>query len=376
MCGFVSLLSDDNMVPMQPPPQRSRRALLGFLALACVVASCAEIGEPDLGAELGPDPVTSSTVAEPGSDPIGDETAGTAPEALVIRDFAPQRPQGYLPSVVVGTTDGLTVWDGDVEPTPLLNPFDTVQTDKIVDDFAGGLLVQRAGAEVLWFGAQGGEPVVLQAGAGDLQDAGFLDATGAIYALVAVGGTRVDAVGLGGGEPIPLIQLEDGQTLLDLSASNGLHAVAVSDQNCGDLIFFNSVGKRVDLGGPGVPVCVVARRATYGAVALSPDRSTVVYTEQTYRSDGVVALTRVIAQNLATKTELFNVAIGSAGEMISNLSFDGTRLVFVRSGPEGDTVEILDPVTADSPLVLQTGEQMSATFARQPLVAGRATLQE
>lgn len=360
---------------------RNLRIAAATLAFGALGAGCAPIGDPELGAA----PVTSST-SVPGDEPSGDETeTDLVEQAVVIRDFAPARPEGYSPSLVVGTPLGLFVYDKDlaaadvdlnVSVSPLLAPVDEVSAAKIVDDFFGGLLLQTTDGRIEWFGAQGGEPIVLSETGSELLDVGFLDATGAIHALLGVDGTQIDTVRLDGGERESFVTLPDGMTLVDLSASNGLHAVVVADENCGDLLFFDATGTEVELGGPSSPVCVVARRSAYGAVALSPDRSTVAYTQLTYRSDGIVAETRLIARQLGNESDLFNIVIGGAAEQIQSLSFDGQRVTFVRSGPEIATVEMLDPSSEEPALVLDLDSPQAVTFARQRLVVGRATLQE
>ncbi len=348
-----------------------RMAMLAGFGLAALSA-CAEIGQPELGA----DPVTSVTTSvgtDQGATPAEEATVPLSP---LIRDFAPPRPEGYVPSVLGGTPSGLFVLDDGLGITELLAPVgDTIAT-KLVDDFYGGIVVQEASGDIRWFGAQGGEPLVVDSTGGQLLDVGFLDATSAIHALILVGRDQVDTYSLTTGERVPFLRLEEGSSLLDMSASNGLHAVVLSDQNCGDLVFFNSSGELVDLGGPGRPACVVARRPAYGAVALGPDRSSVVYTEQSYRSDGVVSLTRIVAEDLASQAELFNLSIGGAGQKISQLSFDGQRLVYLREDPEGSTVEILDPFGEEPAQVIDVTDPLSVTFARQRLSVGRDTLSQ
>lgn len=336
------------------------------------LASCAEIGDPELGA----DPIVSPTTLL-GADSGDVEDQPDAAVETLIRDFAPHRPEGYVPSVVVGTEDGLVVRDEGAEAVSLVPPAGSMIATKLVDDFFGGLVVQQGTDPIHWLGALGDEAITLDEVGGTLQDVGFLDATGAVHALISVEGTRVDTVSLSPNrERAEFLSLAEGQTLLDLSASNGLHAVALADENCGDLLFFNSSGVEVDLGGPGRPPCVVARRPVYGAVALSPDRSTVVYTEQAYRGDGVLAMTRIIALDLVSDTELFSLAVGEAGETISSLSFDGQRLVYVRKGPEGSTVEVLDPSSGEPAQVLDLANPLAVTFARQRLVVGRDSLDQ
>ncbi len=351
-----------------PFPQLS--ALFTVLLL---LASCADIGEPELGA----DPGLAVTTA-PGEGPDeDDEQPDGAEVAPSIRDFAPPRPEGYVPSVVVGASSGVLVYDEESGIVRLADPVGSIAVNKLVDDYFGGLVIQQGANQIQWLDAQGDEAIILDDAGGVLLDVGFLDATGAVHALIAVDGTSVDTVSLSPNlERAEFLTLDEGQALLDLAASNGLHAVVIADESCGDLVFFNSTGSKVDLGGPGRPACVVARRPAYGAVALSPDRSKVIYTELTYRSDGVVAMTRIIARDLASEAELFNLQVGEAGEQISNLSFDGQRLAYIRKGPDGARVEILDPSSGEPASVLDVRSPLALTFARQRLVVGRDSLDQ
>lgn len=359
-----------------PSRQFAAVCTVALTAALTLATACAPIDDPELGA----DPIAPSTTLaglESGGAENGD---GTIPETLTIRDFAPPRPDGYVPSLVIGAASGLYVRDEGVLVTPLVESIEGRVATKIVDDFFGGLVLQRGQEAIEWFSGQG-DPVVLDDSGARLLDVGFLDATGAVHALIGVNGRAIETVDLGATlvgtvERVAFYTLDEGQSLIDLSASNGLHAVVVSDQNCGDLIFLNSAGERVNLGGPGQPACVVARRPGYGAVALSPDRSSVVYTELAYRSDGVVAVTRVIGRSLGSEDKLFDLQIGAAGEVIRNLSFDGQRLSFLKTGPESSTIEVLSPFSDEPADVVEVEEPLSVTFSRQLLLVGRASVQE
>lgn len=372
------------MPPCQVMPSRQFAAVctVALVAALTLATACAPIDDPELGA----DPIAPSTTLA-GVDSGGIENGdGTIPETLANRDFAPPRPEGYVPSLVIGTSSGLYVRDEGALVAPLVEPIEERVATKIVDDFFGGLVLQRGQEPIEWHSGQG-DPVVLDDSGARLLDVGFLDATGAVHALLGVDaltgvdGGRIETVDLGAtlaGTPerVAFYTFDEGQRLLDLSASSGLHAVVLSDENCGDLIFLNSAGKRVDLGGPGQPACVVARRPAYGAVALSPDRSSVVYTELAYRSDGLVAVTRVIGRSLGSEAELFDLQIGAAGEVIRNLSFDGQRLTFLKTGLESATIEVLSPFSDEPAIVVEVEEPLSVTFSRQLLLVGRASVQE
>lgn len=348
-----------------------RLAPLG-VAIVGLLGACAPIEAPELGA----DPLTSSTsvVGEESQGELG--TTEEVEVSEVLRDFAPSRPVGYTPSVVVGTSLGIQVHDAGEEPVLLTEPLLSTVATRVIDDFFGGLLVQTEAGQIEWFGAEGGDAIVLSPGGSKLLDVGFLDATGAIHALVSTEGSRIDTIRLDGGEPVEFVSLSEGETVLDLSASNGLHAAVIADENCGDLVFFDALGEQVDLGGLGTPACVVARRPAYGSVALSPDRSSVVYTELTYRSDGVVSQTRLVVRQLDTSMDPVELVIGGANEQIRSLDFDGQRVLYVRVGVDASTVELLDPFSQEPATVLEGDDPQVVTFARQRLVVGRDTLQE
>ena len=360
-----------------------------LVALVVVLGACAEIGEPDLG-------VGSATPANTSDDNAGDDEPvsddevvdeSVEQEATPLPVFSPPRPDGYVPSIaVVGADSTVIVDDLSADPVAaVLGLGEGVVPDRVVDDFFGGLVIQDVRADdegveqqtVLWLRPADPAGTVLARGVG-LLDVGFIDSTLEAHVLVSVEGVGVDRIKLVDGERAPFATLAEGQTLVDLSASEGLHAVIVADAACGDLLFWNSSGEVVDVGGPATPPCAVDRRPSYGAVDLSPDATLVAYTVLTYRSDGVVATTDVVVRELGSGAVVFTMPIGGVGQDVRALSFDGTRLAFIRTdqdlsdanlnnvvvlNTDGESVETIVPIEL---------EPVDAVFARQPLVVGRS----
>jgi hypothetical protein len=91
----------------------------------------------------------------------------------------------------------------------------------------------------------------------------------------------------------------------------------------------------------------VPRRPAYGAVALSPDGATVVYTVVSYRDDAIEVATELVAQDLSTGEVFFQRKIGEDGDSITALSFDGQRAVFLRQSVAQTSVTVL-PLVADA----------------------------
>ncbi len=359
-------------------------------ALLLVGAACAEIGEPDLGVG-SPAPRTDATQSGDALDPSESDAAADEAnaeiEAAPLPVFSPPRPDGYLPSLVIVGVDRASVFDGPLDQAsaiPLSFGSGTVVPDRVVDDFFGGVVVQdqvegEDGASiqtVTWFRPSDDLGTVLAEGA-QLLDVGFIDSTLEAHALVVVDGNSVDRIKLVDGERAPFAVLGEGQVLVDLSASEGLHAVVVSDTACGDLVFWNSSGEVVDVGGPSAPPCAVDRRPTYGAVDLNPDATQVAYTVLTYRSDGVVATTDLVVRELGSSAVVFTASVGGPGQDIRRLSFDGTRLAFIRSDTEQTQVVVLstEGELSESIVGAET-DPNEAVFARQPLTVGRPAVSE
>lgn len=373
-------------VPMSAALTRSRPTssvlrLVVFLSAIIMLGSCAEIGEPDLGVGSATPTTSDDGATEPELDEDAEPEEDDAElEATPLPVFSPPRPDGYVPSLVV-VGDASSVIIDEIETEPIVETLflsEGAIPDRLVDDFFGGLVIEDVrtdedGVElqtVMWLRPADPTGTVLATEVG-LLDVGFIDSTLEAHVLVNVDGVSVDRIKLVDGERAPFAALAEGQTLVDLSASEGLHAVIFADADCGDLLFWNSSGEVVDVGGPSSPPCAVARRPAYGAVDLSPDATLVAYTVLTYRSDGVVATTDVVVRELGSGAVVFTAPVGLVGQDVRALSFDGTRLGFIREGAELTEVVVLNTTESVEIIVPVEFAPTEAVFARQPLVVGR-----
>ena len=348
---------------------RSALALAAFLALA---AACGEITEPESFAIAPP-----STIAE--TEANADEEVVVAPEGVVsasstsTTEFVPSI-DDYVPEILISSEDDLLTVDAEGLTTPLGAPFGSVSAATAVDDFTGGLAVQAAAAgaasgpgPVLWLRAEGGEPVVLDNDGALLLDVGYIDS--AATAVVLTDQDQIDLIRLVDDERTELVSLGEEEELLDLSAGGSIHALVVRNDRCGDLRFYAADGNEIDLNGPGEPDCIVPRRPAYGAVALSPDGGAMVFTEVSYRDDGIEVATDLVARELSTGAEYFRQPIGEDGERITALSFDGSRVAFLRQSDGETTATMIDLNTEAVIPVDLTGITGvgSLSFARLPL---------
>ncbi len=331
------------------------------------LASCGEIEPPYLGAEI----TVESTV--PTDSAAGAEAAVSedVPAAVQPQSVLPPRDPGYVPVVVLGATDGIL--SGDVATLGrLAAPLGTLGTTRLSDDLFGGLVVESVDGGVLWFPAEGAEADVLRESGSRLLDVGYLDNTSEALVLTEGVIERIRLVDL---EAQPVATVPESDQILDFSAAGGLYAIAYGDEQCGRIAFLNSAGAPVNISGPVVSECPVQRRATHTLLDLSPDGDALAYTEVSYRPDGVEAETVLVGRELTSSAELFRLPIGTAGDRISSLSFDGRRVVFVRTPLEGgqNTVVIVEAVALD-PLeevaVPRAAAPLSVTFARLPLKVG------
>ncbi len=362
---------------------RSRAAQVAgpFFALGLFAAAgCGEIGEPDYG--LGS---FSSETSVVGVDEQSQSPTTEVVDAVAVAQvFTPPRPEGYTPDLLIASDAGLELADpagtSRAAVTGLVASFSPRQVETAVDEFFGGVVVELSGSEVRWFPDVSGESSQVGVVGDELLDVGFLDETIQVYVFVeSVTGT-IDRIRLADGERSMFAMLGPGQSVLDFSASDGLQVAAIDNDQCGALIFYNATGAEADVGGPREPACTVLRRPNYGAVALSPDATSVTYTEIAYRSDGVIASTELVIRELGTQVELLRLAVGSPGQSVTGLSFDGNRIAFVRTDSDGAEAVVVDVDLAvvDGALsstyetiVRATGQPIEASFARQPLAVGR-----
>lgn len=333
-----------------------------LLAASLVASACAEIGEPYLGEGVSAPSTTVAEVESTEEQPAEEEVVSANVSAV----FSPPRPDGYVPAVLASLGTRLVVAENDAI-TDLGTRFPAGVTERVVDDYLGGLVAQLDSGVVQWLPADGATPTLITNGDGGLLDVGFIDDTLAVQLFVEVPG-GIDQIKLVDGEREAFTRFTEGAFVVAFSASNGIQAVALGDDQCGALAFFNTSGQRVDLGGPPEPACPVPRRPNFGAVAMSPGGDAVAYTEVTYREDGLPAATTLTILELATGNVVFEGDVGSPGEQIDSLSYDGRRLVFMRTGEQGREVGLID-VAAQTALVVEGLEGVQGvTFARLPLL--------
>lgn len=341
---------------------RPRLLLTLALVMSFGVSACAEIGEPYLGERVS---ATSSTVVEEvdEEDPDDEEIVSADVPAAV---FSPPRPEGYVPGLLASLGTNLVIVEGDTV-TDLGQRFPGAPTERVVDDFLGGLVAQLEGDIVQWLPADGAAPTLVSAGEGALLDAGFIDDTLAVQVFIEVPG-GIDRVKLVDGERETFTQFDEGSFVVAFSSSNGIQAVALGDDACGSLAFFSTSGQRVDLGGPADPACPVPRRPHFGAVAMSPGGEVVAYTEVTYREDGLPASSVLTVLELASGTILFSDTVGAPGEQIESLSYDGRRVAFLRTGEAGREVGIVTVADQVETIVEGLVGVQDVGFARLPLL--------
>jgi len=333
------------------------------LAAALVASACAEIGEPYLGEGVS---APSTTVAEEETAEDASSDAEEVVSANVSAVFSPPRPEGYVPAVLASLGTRLVVADGETI-VDLGDRFPGGATARVVDDYLGGLVAQLANGVVQWLPADGAAPTQITNGDGRLLDVGFIDDTLAVQVFLEVPG-GIDQIKLVDGQREAFTRFVEGASVVAFSASNGIQAVALGDDLCGSLAFYNTSGQRIDLGGPGEPACPVPRRPRFGAVAMSPGGDAVAYTEVSYRDDGLPASTVVTVLELATGAVLFESDLGAPGEQIESLSYDGRRLAFMRTGEQGREVGLIEVASQTEVVVEGLDGVQGVSFARLPLL--------
>ena len=295
-------------------------------------------------------------------DGINEEVVSTDLSSV----FSPPRPDGYVPGVLASLGTNLVLVEGDTI-TDLGERFPGAPIERVVDDFLGGIVAQLAGDIVQWLPAGGAAPTLVSANNGSLLDAGFIDDTLAVQVFVEVPG-GIDRIKLVDGEREAFTRFEEGASVVAFSSSNGIQAVAIGDNDCGSLAFFNTSGQRVDLGGPGDPACPVPRRPHFGAVAMSPGGEVVTYTEVTYREDGLPASSVLTVLELESGTVLFSDTVGAPGEQIESLSYDGRRITFLRTGETGREVGLVTVADQVETIIAGLPGVQDVGFARLPLL--------
>lgn len=337
-----------------------------LVVLAVVGVGCGEIVEPEAFSLT-----TVAPVADSGASSVAAPIPGEPVTTGLVADFFPVRDDDYVPEVLISTSQSVL----SVGPTgvqPLVGSFAGLNTTRAFDDLLGGLVVQRGieDGEVIWLPAQGEEPAVLDESGARLLDVGYSD--GSPIAVVALE-DRLEQIRLVDAERFPLPVLEDGEEVLALSSSGGLHALAVANVRCGEVRFFNAAGDLIDLNGPGEPDCPVPRRPAYGAVGLSPDGSSLAYTVVSYRNDGTEAGTQLVVRDLESGSVFFRTLIGDDGDRITAVTYDGDRVAYLLVSSDQTSVLVQD-LRGDktvSPVDLSGVSLVdSVSFARLPLADG------
>ncbi len=329
-----------------------------------MVGSCAEVGEPYVGSvpttEVAADTLPLVSDAEPSQVEVIDEDTPPTTD----RFLSPPAPDGYV-------ADLLAVADGGVLLGPLQTwrPLEGVVGNVAFDDLFGGLVTQDENGTVRWYRPGEPEPGVVSLPPGQL--VGVMSLSAAPAAVVADGLT-ISIVGLlgpdgelGTGEVLGAAELAEGQTRLGYSARAGLQAIAVGNEECGDVIVQRLDGDVLDVGPP-EPGCPVPRRPEVTAVALGPDGTELAYLRIDYRDDGVPAVTELVVMELATGVQRYRAAVGESGEVVRGLAFDGSRVAFVVSGPARSQVAVV--TVASGQLITREVEDVtSVRFARLPV---------
>ncbi len=361
------------------------RAQQGLLsAAALVLAACGSIPEPE-SFEV----TTSSAVAAAGADaaavqPGAGPGAGQAPPAgpaavdPAAAGLEPRPPDGYVAPALVATDQGVLAGD-TAALLSLPPPLATFHATRVVDDLVGGLLAQAVDpspgvrGDVLWLPAERGQPTLVDGTGSTLLDAGYADGTP--WAVVSRPSGEVVRIRLVDLVTAPLLTLDHDEQLLALSAAGSVHAVAVSDAECGQIRFHGTDGALVDLPAPAPPTCDVPRRPTFGAVALSSDGRQLAYTMVAYRDDGIEATTEVLVRDLTTGTDLVRRTVAREGEQITSLAYDNRRVIYLRQNRAGGppTAELMELAGEERTAVLPLPPAAvvgSVSFARRSLTGG------
>ena len=242
-----------------------------------------------------------------------------------------------------------------------------------MDDLGGGVVAQDVSGPVIYWQVQR-QPEILDEEGARLLDVGYWN--GSPRAFVEVGNGRVDWIQLVSEQPgtdrerQTHLQLPEGDTIVDFSASRDLQALIVQDGQCGELRIYGQNGQVLDRVIPEASQCTFPSRPAFGAVALSPDGGAVAYTIVTYNSDGTEAGTEVEARELGAAFGYRNRRIGESLDAVTSLSFDGDRVAYLKQSLNGPTVTLLN-LTAERQEVpvdlLDTAEVFSVSFARMPV---------
>ncbi len=311
------------------------------------------------------DDAGASSVDAPDDD-TGDPASLVAPN-----NFHPQRPIEYTPEILISTDDEILLAGAAGEASGLTGTYAGLSSVRAVDDLLGGLVYQQTGVDgdVLWLTNEDATVQILAEGV-DLLDVGF---SGSAFAVIQ-SGQELEHVRLADAERQPFITLAEGEEVLNLSVSGGLHALVVADEECGELRLYDVEGTEIVFQGPGEPRCPVPRRPYFATVALSPDGAAMAYTIVTYRDDGLEAGTELVVRDLANGRAYVRRKIGEDGDRITQLTFDGDRVAFLKSTADSGQVTVLEAVTTAQEQTVDLGTSTvqinGVSFARLPLAEG------
>ncbi|MEM9133427.1 MAG: hypothetical protein AAF962_19035 [Actinomycetota bacterium] len=349
---------------------RSPRLAAQLLAVALVAVACGEVVEPEGFA------VSTSILAVDGDDAGASSVGAPAsdnddPTSLVSPNFLPQRSLDYTPELLISTDEEILLAGPGGAASGLTGTYAGLPSARAVDDLLGGLVYQQAGVDgdVLWLTSEDATVQVLAEGV-ELLDVGF---SRAAFAVVQ-SGQELEQIRLADAERQPFITLAEGEEILNLSVSGGLHAMAIANEECGDLRFFDVEGTEIGVQGPGEPNCPVPRRPYFATVALSPDGAALAYTIVTYRDDGLEAGTELVVRDLANGRAYFRRKIGEDGDRITQLTFDGDRVAYLKSTADSAQITVLEAITTGQEQTIDLGatttEINAVSFARLPLAEG------
>lgn len=354
------------------PLAQTLRFVAALAALAIVASGCAELEQPEGFSTSSSTSVVPRSEARTDSQVVVRPGEGDSTEQLAALAAVPTPEDGYVADLIISGGDGILQADQDGQAVTVESPLDEYDVTKAFDDFGGGLVVQDGESSVVYLQTQR-EPEVLVDQEVTLLDVGYWD--GAPRAFVKLGETQIDWIQLVSERDGQArdrqnhINLAEGETVVDFAASRDWQAVIVQDERCGEIRFYNANGDRLDLLNTEPPECTFSGRPAFGAIDISPDGGAVVYTIVTYRDDGTVEATEVVAFELLTSASILGRKIGEDRDQVSSLTFDGERIAYKKVSQDSESVTILDigPGGAEVPVEPLADGTQAVSFVRIPL---------